>query len=164
VPQRVDDGLDVLLVDDVPVELLGVRTGVERRVEHVLRGVGEGDGHAGAAAGLEPGGVLELVDLLAGPADPDGADVVGEGVHLGVQVCHPVLQPLDLVGLGLHEAGEVGVAPRSQVGAAAVGRGDGEEGAAGEHDGGCPDPPREGATRPALAGSLLALVRSRHIV
>ena len=74
-PQRVDDGLDVLLVHDQLGDLDVVG---DCLVQDVVRRVAERDRQAWPAARLEAGRVLQLLDPAAGAGDPQGADVLGE--------------------------------------------------------------------------------------
>ena len=101
----------------------------------------QGDRDPGALARLQARGIPELFDLVLEASDAFVVDLSGEAVDLLLEVGDPLLQLVVVVGLGVDQGGEVGVAAGAQVGALAVVGADREQRAAQEHHERRADPP-----------------------
>ena len=143
-PQRVDDGLDVLLVHDegvgvvARVALLDLRGRVTQHDLHAGAAVVGGAGRVGELRGLVP----ELLDVLVGHA-------AGHLVHLALQVGELGLEAVVADPLAVDERRQVLVAARTQVGAVRVHETHRQQAATEQHHDGRTKPPG-GHAGPAL--------------
>jgi hypothetical protein len=142
-------------------EAVGVELPVlHRLVRDLVGGVRQGDRHARTAHGLEAGRAGVLVDLALQAGERLVVDRRGDPLAVGPQVGDLAPEILVLLGLGLGERGQVGVAPGPQVGALAVVVADREQGSAEEHHDGRADPP-QAAPVPGLGCGIL---RGSHVL
>ena len=102
----------------------------------------------GPERACSPAGSSRLLDPPPQPADLAVADPDGQLVDVAGQLGDPLLQRLVLPVLLGHEAREVGVAARAQVGATAVGRARREQRPAGERHQRRAEPPAAQRRRP----------------